>query len=294
MTEKFRALKRFNGLFKVDLFISGYNGERAVLKIKRNGIPMFFVRKTEKNLILVRIYRKDLRKVFAFFENSCYNINQVQPVGGYALLLKWLKKVPLILGAVFFILSAFFTRDFIIRIDVEGNGAFYEREVLNILGENGIREFSFMTGSSVPLLNAKILSLPDVSFASVKKQGYILKVEVVISPSVDEKLKEDFVSDCDGILRELTVISGTPAVKDGDEIKKGDVLVRAYDSAPCIPIARAFIECKASAAADNEEDALKKAEFLCDGDIISSDVSFDGENYIADIKYIRSLSANIY
>lgn len=294
MTEKFRALKRFNGFFKVDLFISGYNGERAVLKIKRNGIPMFSVRKTEKNLILIRIYRKDLRKVFAFFDNSCYNINRVQPVGGYALLLKGLKKVPLMLGAVFFILSAFFTRNLIIRIDVEGNGAFYEREVLNILDENGIREFSFMTDSSVPLLNAKILSLPDVSFASVKKQGYILKVEVIVSPSVDEKLKEDFVSDCDGILRELTVISGTPAAKEGDEIKKGDVLVRAYDSAPCIPIARAFIECRVSAISDTEEDALRKAEFLCDGDIVSSEVSFDGENYIADIKYIRSLSANIY
>lgn len=198
------------------------------------------------------------------------------------------------LGAVFFILSAFFTRNLIIRIDVEGNGAFYEREVLNILDENGIREFSFMTDSSVPLLNAKILSLPDVSFASVKKQGYILKVEVIVSPSVDEKLKEDFVSDCDGILRELTVISGTPAAKEGDEIKKGDVLVRAYDSAPCIPIARAFIECRVSAISDTEEDALRKAEFLCDGDIVSSEVSFDGENYIADIKYIRSLSANIY
>lgn len=294
MTEKFRVLKKFDGLFKVDLLISGYNGERAVLKIKRNGIPMFSVRKTEKNLILVRIYRKDLRKVFAFFEHSCYNIKRVQPVGGYAFFKKSVKKIPVLLGSLFFLLSAFFTRDLILEIDVIGNGAFYEREVLNILDENGIREFSFITGSDIPLLNAKILSLPDVGFASVKKQGYILKAEVVVYPSVDEKLKEDFVSDCDGVLRELTVISGTPVVKEGDEIKKGDVLVRAYDMSPCVPIARAFIECEVSVCSKSEEDALKRAKFLCDGDIISSNVSFDGENYIADIKYIRSLSANIY
>ena len=60
---------------KIRLKIQGNMPERALLRLRRAEIPLYEVKKSQKNAILVSVKRKDVQKVFAIYPNLCYNEN---------------------------------------------------------------------------------------------------------------------------------------------------------------------------------------------------------------------------
>lgn len=299
MTEKFQISKKLSALFKADILIEGYNGERAVMRLKRHAVPMFCIKRVSKNAILVRIYRKDVRKVFAFLENSCYNIKRVQPAEGYAFALKIKRSFSLFIGAAAFFLLVFASKDIVADVRVEGSGSYYETEVLSLLAEYGIKPFSFIKDKNIPLATTAVLSLPDVSFASLKKSGYVLTVNVEVSYSLAAAEERDFTSDCEGILKDLVVLSGVPVKAEGESVSVGEVLVRAVRTGadgteqPCIVMAKAVVECSVSESGLTEEQARAKAKLFFDGEIEREEISFDGEYYVVKITYLKTIFMNM-
>ena len=63
----------FFGELKEILLLEGLMPERALLRLRREGIAVYDAKKIEKNQILFRIKRKDSEKVFAIYPNVCYN-----------------------------------------------------------------------------------------------------------------------------------------------------------------------------------------------------------------------------
>ena len=58
---------------KQPLLIEGMMPERALLRLKRAGIPVYDAKKCEKNQILFYVNRKDSEKVFAIYPKTWYN-----------------------------------------------------------------------------------------------------------------------------------------------------------------------------------------------------------------------------
>ncbi len=264
-------LRSIKNAFKVEILIEGSNLEYALSKLKRNNIAMFSVRKVNKKGILMRVYYKDLSKVFAFFDNSCYNIKKVYPVESYSLFSALYKKIPLFIGLAAFLLLVNLSNGFILKCEVVGGGAYYRREVKDILSENGIGRFSHIKSADTTKINASILSLKDVSYSSISLRGYVLRVEIQVTHAPKGAEIKDLISDRDGVIEDIILVCGETSLNIGDEVRAGETLLKAEQNGErCVPIASFTLVCEDGFSAENLSEAqIKlKAKHLFGEDII--------------------------
>ena len=68
---------------KVAWLVDGVMPERAIDKLQKAGISVFFAKKTKKTQILFHIMKKDIEKAFAIYPNMCYNNIPFRANGGF-------------------------------------------------------------------------------------------------------------------------------------------------------------------------------------------------------------------
>ncbi len=249
--------------------------ERALLRLKRAGIPLYNLQKTQKNAILFQVEKKDVEKVFAIYPNVCYNSNTprlycVRNLGGVGLAKRVefvRKRVGVLLGLLAFVILTLAADGLVLGIDVVGATA-YARECRIALAECGITPYAFYKQGKEDSVAAKLLSLPDIEFCSVQKIGNRVRVELHQSPlHTETRQKENMISAREGKLLSLTVLRGTPLKKIGEEVRVGEPLVGNYftteegGQVSVEPIARASIACAYEGAhsARNEREAFAQA-----------------------------------
>ncbi len=244
------------GLY-IRLEIEGVMPERALLRLKRAGIPLYDIRKTQKNRLLFTVKRKDSEKVFAIYPRMCYNrerttayeIVGIQPIGWAKIVGFCRKRAGLVLGALLFCASLTYASGLTLGVDFVGSTA-YTRETLALLEEEGISLYKPYAAGREDILASRLLSLPFVEYASVKKVGTRIRVEIRLSPFQETAIKKgDMFSRYAGTLVNMTVLRGTPLKKAGEEIAIGEPLVGGWlekqdgGQVPVEPIARVQIAC---------------------------------------------------
>lgn len=214
--------------------ITGLNLDRLIEVSKNRGITLHDVKKKSNKVVQITVNFKDKQKFFAISKELCYNIKKVKDKGRDYPFYSLFKSFGLLLGGIVFILSAIFTNDLIFSFSFVGSGSLYKSEVKEYLDEIGIRELSRFSNIDLERLEDKIVSsLGHFSFASCKKQGNVLVVELVLEKNSVGKLngKEySLVCDQDGVIEEIKVYRGTAVVKKGDQVKKGDLLVDGFEA----------------------------------------------------------------
>lgn len=267
--------------FFVRLSIQSLSPEVALSKLKREGISLYHVEKTEKNRLYFSIKSKDERKAFAILGNSCYNMKKERSEGWSLLFERARKRVGCLLGALLLFAAMFFLQPMVFFIDVKGERA-YRDYAMTLLEENGVRLFSPYTGDNV-YLSAKLLQLPAVTFASVRKEGFCLVVEIRSRLQEATVRKEPLFASCDGTVESIVVLAGTASVKVGDEVKKGDVLVlpTTTDGRERVPCAKVSLLCRAKGS---REELL----LLTEGDYLSLEETEEG--YEATFRRIHTIT----
>ncbi len=140
------------------------------------------------------------------------------------------KRKAYALGAFIFAFMLYFLSGFVWTVNVEGNYRVTSNEIKNFCRQNGI--YPGVLKKNIDQRKAAemiIAEFEDISWASVSIKG----TEVLVSIAetipeteiIDNSYTCDIISDIDGIIENITVISGTPMVRAGDVVKKGDVLV---------------------------------------------------------------------
>lgn len=223
--------------------LSGIHPEGGLSRLKKAGITVYGVEKPGKDRLYFSVRRKDAKKAVAIFADSCYNITKRESVGLARVLEFCQNRVGMFLGGVLFLAVMALSRPMVLRIEVYGNGAFYAGEVLEILEECGIAPFLPYSGADAEA-EAKILSLPTVSFCSVEKEGYLVRVEVERSEMTPERAeREPLYAECEGVVESVLVLRGRAAVAVGDSVEAGDVLVYAETEAgeSVVPVAKVSV-----------------------------------------------------
>ncbi len=123
--------------------------------------------------------------------------------------------------------------NYIWNIEVTGNTSIGTEEILKSLEESGL-----MTGISKndintnDIINKIRLNRDDIAWVgiSVKGTNAIVKIkEIDKAPEIiDENEYCDIVSDKKGIITKISVQNGTAAVKEGDIVENGTILVNGY------------------------------------------------------------------
>ncbi len=212
---------------------------------------------------------EELTIFFAITNETCYNVKIIGN-SGISKILSSLKKSAVILVAIVtFTLTAYLSSSVLIGVDFYGSGAEYSERLKTYLDKEGFKRFKFFPKSSLKRASDKALKDNGyLSFISLKKRGSRLLVTAVKKTAalpIKTPIDGDLVSTVSGTVSSITVYPGFTDLKVGDEVKTGDVLVRAEGSVKDEPVksgvvafitVKVFIEASVELLVDDETAAV--------------------------------------
>ena len=159
-----------------------------------------------------------------------------QCVGGACSLLPILRKhIAIPVSITLFLILYIFLSRFVFEVRVEGNETMSDEEVCEELYEAGLHIGASWKSLSFSEIEGSVLaSSKQISWLNVYRKGVVAYVTVKekqpIPPKETTEGYANIVSRCDGVIEELFVKEGSAAVSAGETVKKGDLLISAFDS----------------------------------------------------------------
>ena len=119
---------------------------------------------------------------------------------------------------------------FVWNIDIVCEGNINKEEILEILEECNVKIGTYIEDVNIDkLVNYICLKRDDISWSGVEIKGTNLIVKLVMAEDKVFEISSDepcnIVSNKDGVILKISSQNGTQRVKEGDVIKKGDLLV---------------------------------------------------------------------
>ncbi|EAX48241.1 putative stage IV sporulation YqfD [Thermosinus carboxydivorans Nor1] len=151
------------------------------------------------------------------------------------------RRKMLVVGAVLYLFLLNFLVSFIWFVDITGMKTLSSYRIKAIVNSNGLRPGVLKEKVDVKALeNAILFALPEVAWVGIHVAGTRVVIEVVEKtlPRIEDKAPAHIVAAKDGVITEIIALAGQLAVKKGDTVKKGDLLIKGFapdNTAPVIP-----------------------------------------------------------
>ena len=164
-----------------------------------------------------------------------HNPIQVVSYAGLPFLIKKIKRRKmLVVGGVTFLLLLNLLMSYIWFVDIIGMHSVPTSQIKEVVDGQGLRPGALKdTVSSKVIENQILLSIPEIAWVNITFTGTRAVVEIVEKtlPKERDKAPANIIATKDGIITDIIALAGQSAVKKGDTVKKGDVLIRgiAYD-----------------------------------------------------------------
>lgn len=216
---------------KVHRYIFGYRE----LRVDKEQLPVFLGILLNLGICaeccedgVVRVSEADYKKLRAKRVRINYTAGEKRGLtSSFALALKHKGAIVGILFALIInIVLSFFVWD----VRIEGNEKLSEGAVSEILASGGLEVGRLWKRVDKNTVEAAVLAESgDIAWLSVNRRGTVAYVRIIESeehfkPSQSER-RGNIVADRDCIIEEITVERGSAAVKVGDVVRRGDVLI---------------------------------------------------------------------
>ena len=221
----------------VELSIQGDNIERFLNMCSFHNIKLFNIQ-IETDSCHVDIYAKDFFLLKNIVKKSNVKIKIVKKQGPFFRIRKQTKKKIFFLASYLCLLLLWIGSHFLWGIQIEGNYTVTNDLIIEFLQHQGI--YYGMPLSKIPLYELKTNlrnTYAEIIWVSIYLEGtnlhLSLKENDTLTPdNLQETISKDFVAKHDGIVDSIVVRQGTPLVKVGDEVKKGDILISSKIEIP--------------------------------------------------------------
>ena len=140
---------------------------------------------------------------------------------------KWAFCLSTLLGVILVILSSVPVWD----VRISGNNSVPDTLIIEKLAECGFSVGSAWGSASLSDVEYDMLAKCDeISWININRVGTVANVKVIESTRGAEENSEaseyaNIIADRDCVIEEITVSAGTPVVKVGDTVRKGDLLI---------------------------------------------------------------------
>lgn len=230
-----RILLFLYGYYEIE--IEGMFIQRFINLCKSKSVAIIDSKIIKSTILRLKVLIQDFESI----EEICTKTNSIYEIKkekGLPILIKKYKKrkgfaIAIIAIAIFIYINSLY----IWNIDVNLNGDFKSlkvEDVENLLEENEIKIGSLKSKVNLKSLQNKIsLNFDEISWVDIDVKGtnLILDIEKGVEKveekeeNVYENLKE-IISDKSGIIKKITVYSGTKMKNAGEQVAVGDILVK--------------------------------------------------------------------
>lgn len=206
---------------------------RTLRELHESGVALENVRYLDDLTFQIQTKRQDFRKVRQIALNRELKYTVLKRNGLYWKVLNMPKRPVLIFGlmAIFFLTLFLPTRIYFFK--VTGNAAIPEKRILELAAHCGI-EFgaSRQQVRSEKVKNQLLSAIPELEWVGINTAGCVATISVRERQVKEEKEPFQGVSSIvahrDGVVQDVTVISGSAVCKPGQVVKAGQVLISGY------------------------------------------------------------------
>ena len=219
-------------LFTHAFVISGLNLERFVNLMRKQDIPLLSLQRQDARTLACECYSSDLATIAALVQEKGWRMEQMRPLRLSAFLVRLKKRPGIPIGILLMLIGAMVFSQFVWRVEVKNAGP-YQADVVSFLQESGYHAGVRRSTVDVRALESALLQrYPRIAWFHAYVAGMTLVVEVtpgVAAPEPSGAEAGNLVADRNGIVHSIRVFAGTAAVKAGDVVQKGDVLIRGWE-----------------------------------------------------------------
>ena len=164
--------------------------------------------------------------------------NRVEAVGhaGFPFTLKRVRRRKmLVVGAVLFFVFLNLLTARIWFVDVSGHKEVAAGRIKAVAAAHGLRPGIAKAALDLKAMEKEmLLALPELAWVGVNLTGTRALIEVVEKtlPKAGDKSPAHVVAAKDGVITEVIAIAGQAAVKKGDTVKRGDLLIKGFADPP--------------------------------------------------------------
>ena len=218
-------MKKTKSYFNI-VKISGANSINFINNCISSGIKMHNVKRTSCGEYVFEISDNDYKKINAIDNRGC-NITTIE-LGGKKRVFDFLiYRVGLVIGIIVSMIGVMLFNNRLIQVHILGLTMTNEESVLGCLAELGVTKFSYMN-YDIKSIETSLAEEFNFSLVSIITKGNSIIVNIKEElPSLDNSYAP-ITADYNMVINSIKVYAGTPKVKEGSIVYKGDILVEPY------------------------------------------------------------------
>jgi len=217
----------------VNLTVEGFFVERFINNCINNKIFLWGIKRKNSTLLTVNVNINNFKKIHRIARNTKCNVKINSKKGLPIFLHKYRKRKLILLFLIPIVLLILISSTYIWNVEILGAENINIQDLLVQLNEEGVgigkRKSSI---NSEKVINNIRLKRTDIAWLSLDMKGTNVIVTIVEAEEKPEIIdKEEYcniVAKQRGVITKITADTGTPVVKIGDIVEKGEVLIGGY------------------------------------------------------------------
>ena len=214
----------------LNVYVEGFFIERFINICFSKKIMLWSLNRENSTSLSAKISVGDFKKIRYAAKKSKCKIKLKDKKGLPFLLKKYRKRKIFAITLIVIAIFIFGLTRFVWNIDIVCDGNINKEEILKVLEECNVKLGTYIEDVNIDkLVNYICLKRDDISWSGVEIKGTNLIVKLVMAEDKVFEISSDepcnIVSNKDGVILKISSQNGTQRVKEGDVIKKGDVLV---------------------------------------------------------------------
>ena len=212
----------------VSFSVDAQNAKILLNLISRNKLKIWDI-STINDLMISKVLSSEFKSILHLSKVNNIKINLIDKKGFRFLCLKYRNRKGILIGLVLLFTLFKILSSYIWKVEICGDCEANYSQIMEASRKNGIFIGAKKKNIDSKVVNQNIMSMVhDISWISVNIQG--CKASVLVKnrdeePKFDSDTPNDIRSSCDALITRMETFSGTPLVKQGDAVLKGQILV---------------------------------------------------------------------
>ena len=217
----------------VNIVVEGYYIERFINICNNKQILLWNLKREDSIRLHTSIEARNFKELKEICKKTKCKVKIENKKGFPFVIKKYKKRKVFLILLLIIILSIIALSNFIWNIEVEGNVNISKDEILQLAEEQGLSIGKPKSKvDTKDIINKIRLERDDIAWVGIEIEGTNATIEIVEADEKPEIIDEDeycnIVADKNAMITKVSAKNGTPLVKEGDIVKKGDVIIAGW------------------------------------------------------------------